>query len=209
MKWYAYPLALVAWLLIAIYLFILAWNMIGDHTVPTWNIYLVYVAAGFLVSSAVLSKLNLSWELDVFIQAALVLGPLLWYLNDRDPYKAPVYVFLIEAGYTGDVRVEFQHDENAKTKVGSVADTLFFRFDNQGGILLNEDFRTVRSSLVNNFFYLYPDGTKKKLNAIKKGETVSSDSTRYVFWEDTLAADKGQTKFMLMKLRRADKVTVN
>jgi hypothetical protein len=209
MKWYAYPLALVAWLLVAIYLFVLAWNMIGDHAVPTWNIYLLYVAGGFLLSSAVLSKLNLSWELDVFLQAALVLGPLLWYLNDRDPYKAPVYVFLIEAGYTGDVRVEFLHGENAKTKVGSVADTLFFRFDNQGEITLNEDFRTVRNSLEKNFFYLYPDGTKKKLNAIKKGETVISDSTSYVFWEDTLAADKGQTKFMVMKLRRADNAMSN
>ncbi|MFM2017980.1 MAG: hypothetical protein RL007_1636 [Bacteroidota bacterium] len=209
MKWYAYPLALVAWLLIAIYLFILAWNLIGDHAVPEWSIYFIYISASFLLCSFILAKLKLSWELDVFLQAALVLGPLLWYLNERDPYKAPVFVFLIEAGYTGDVRVEFKHDDNSKTKVGSTADSLFFRFNNEGEILLNEDFRTVRESLENNFYYLYPDGTRKKLQAIKKGETVASDSTRFVFWEDTLAADKGQTKFMIMKLRRADNTTGN
>ncbi|MCK6640262.1 MAG: hypothetical protein L6Q81_09250 [Bacteroidia bacterium] len=209
MKWYAYPLALVAWLLIAIFLFIIAWNLIGDHSIPDWSYYLLYISGGFLLSSFILAKISLSWELDVFIQAALVLGPLLWYLNERDPYKAPVYVFLIEAGYTGDVKVEFLHDENSKTKVGSTADSLFFRFNSQGEILLNEDFRTVRESLERNFYYLYPDGTRKKLESIKKGETVVSDSTRYIFWEDTLAADKGQTQYMIMKLRRADNTSGN
>lgn len=209
MKWYGYPLALVAWLLIAIFLFIVAWNLIGDHAIPAWSFYFLYIAGSFLLCSFILAKLDLSWELDVFIQAALVLGPVLWYLNERDPYKAPVYVFLIEAGYSGDVKVEFLHDENAKTKVGSTADTLFFRFNSQGEILLNEDFRTVRESMERNFYYLYPDGTRKKLQAIKKGETVASDSTRFIFWEDTLAADKGQTKFMRLKLRRADKATAN
>ena len=180
MKWYAYPLAIVAWLLIAIWLFIAGWNYISNTSLPDWHFWFLIVAGSYLAFSVILSKLNVSWELDAFIQVAFVLGPLLWYLNQRPGYTPPVYVFLIEAGYEGEARVDFSNEETTETKVRSTADTLYFKFTGQGRILLNEDFRTVREAISTRFYYLYPDGTQKKINVVAEGANVVSDSTSFV-----------------------------
>jgi hypothetical protein len=209
MKWYAYPLALVAWLLVAIWTFIFIWNWLGDAAQPEWAYLMLVVAAAYIGISVVLSKLNLAWELDGLIQVAFVLGPLLWYLNLRDPYKAPVYVFLIEAGYEGEAQVKFTNDEATKPQVRSTADTLFFRFDKKGQMVLNEDFRTVRDGIENQFYFLYPDGTRKKIRFIPEGTTVQPDSTQFVSFTDSIAAEKGKIEFMTWKIQRADKVDVS
>lgn len=205
MKWYAYPLALVAWLLVAIFIFIFAWNFIGDSKSPDWDYWLLIIAGSFLAISFVLSKLNFAWELEVLIQVAFILGPLLWFLNDREPYKEPVYVFLIDAGYEGDVRVFFANNDATKTQVRSTSDTLFFRFDAQGEILLNEDFRTVRDAISNRFYYLYPDGSRKKINVVQKNSVVAQDTIHYVAYEDTLVSEKGNIQFITWKISRADR----
>jgi hypothetical protein len=205
-KWYAYPLALVAWLLVAIYIFIFTWNALSGDPNPDWAWYLPAVAGVYLIATFILSKINRAWELEVVIQVALVLGPLLWYLNDRPPYKPPVYVFLIEAGFEGDARVYFTNDEATKTQVRSTADTLYFKFDGQGEILLNEDFRTVREAIENRFYFLYPDQSRKKITVIPEGTKVVTDSTAYVAYEDSTSSDKGKINFISWKVSRADRV---
>lgn len=205
MKWYAYPLALVAWLLVAVFVFIFAWNYIGDNVNPSWSYWILVVAGSYLLISFVLSKLTIAWELDGLIQVAVVLGPLLWYLNSREPYKPPVYVFLIDAGYEGEARVMFTNDEATKTQVKSTADTLFFRFDGQGKIMLNEDFRTVRSSMENQFYFLYPDNSRKRIEVIPKNSVVAPDSVRYVAYEDTLVSKNGNIEYISWKISRADR----
>ncbi len=207
MKWYAYPLALVAWLLVAIFIFIVIWNAVGDTVNPDWIYYLLVGAGIFLGVSIGLSKLNFAWELEVLIQVVFVLGPLLWYLNQREPYRPPVYVFFIEAGYTGEIRSTFTNDEKTKTQVRSTADTLFFKFDSNGEILLNEDFRTVRESMENRFFWLYRDGSRKRIPLIKKGTDIKSDSTVFVAYEDSIASPKGKMEFISWQLQRADKLS--
>jgi hypothetical protein len=206
MKWYAYPLALVAWLLVAVYLFIFTWNYVGDAPNPSWAWYLPAVAGCYLLCTFILSKVKRAWEMEVVIQVALVLGPLLWYLNDRPPYKPPVYVFLIEAGFEGEARVYFTNDEATKTKVRSTADTLYFKFDGKGEIVLNEDFRTVRESIENRFYFLYPDQTQKKITVVAEGTRVVPDSTTYVAYEDSTKSTKGNVEMMVWKVSRGDRV---
>jgi hypothetical protein len=206
MKWYAYPLAIVAWLLVAIYIFIISWNFLGDETNPGWAWYLPAVAAAYLLITFVLSKLGRAWEMEVVIQVALVLGPLLWYLNDRPPYKPPVYVFLIEAGFEGEARVSFTNDESTKTQVRSTSDTLYFKFDGKGRMLVNEDFRTVRESIENRFYFLYPDQSKKRITIVPKGTRPASDSTMFVAYEDSTASTKGKIEFISWQISRADRV---
>lgn len=205
MKWYAYPLALVAWLLVAVYILIFAWNFLGDSANPEWSYWLLVVAGFYLGISAVLSKVKLAWELDGLIQVAVVLGPLLWYLNQREPYKPPVYVFLIEAGYEGEARVMFTNDDATKTQVRSTADTLYFRFDGQGKILLNEDFRTVRAAMGNQFYYLYPDNSCKKIDVVLKNSVIVPDSLRFIAFEDTLVSEKGNIQYISWEISRADR----
>lgn len=206
MKWYAYPLALVAWLLVAIYIFIFAWNFISDDPQPGWLWYMLAIAGAYLIASFILSKLHRAWEMEVVIQVALVLGPLLWYLNQREPYRPPVYVFMIEAGFEGEARVFFTNDEATKTQVRSTADTLYFKFDNTGEIILNEDFRTVREAIENRFYFLYPDQTRKKIAVIPKGTKPAADSTTFVAYEDSTAAAKGKIDFISWQVKRADRV---
>jgi len=206
MKWYAYPLALVAWLLVAIYAFISTWNYVGSTPNPEWAWLLPTVAGAYLLVAFVLSKIKRAWELEVVVQVALVLGPLLWYLNERPPYKPPVYVFLIEAGFEGDAKVIFTNDEATKTKVRSAADTLYFKFDGDGKIVLNEDFRTVREAIENRFYLLYPDLTRKKIAVVPEGTNVSPDSTSFVAYEDSVASTKGKIEFITWKVSRADRV---
>lgn len=206
MKWYAYPLALVAWLLVAIYLFIFTWNYVGDAPNPSWAWIMLAVAGSYLAVSFVLSKIKRAWELEVVIQVAFVLGPLLWYLNERPPYKPPVYVFMIEAGFEGDARVLFTNDEATKTKVRSSADTLYFKFDGKGTIVLNEDFRTVREAIENRFYFLYPDDSRKKISVLPKGTKPAPDSTVFIAYEDSVSSTKGKVDFITWKVSRADKV---
>jgi hypothetical protein len=206
MKWYAYPLALVAWLLVAIYIFIFTWNFVGDAPNPTWAWLMPAVAGFYLLCTFILSKINRAWEMEVVIQVALVLGPLLWYLNDRPPYTPPVYVFMIQAGFEGEARVYFTNDEATKTKVGSEADTLYFKFDGTGEMTINEDFRTVRESIENRFYFLYPDQTRKKITVVPKGTTVPADSTAFIAYEDSTKSEKGNIELMIWKVSRADRV---
>lgn len=206
MKWYAYPLALVAWLLLAIWIFIFTWNYIGSSAMPPWHYWMLAFTGTYLFISFVLSKFNLSWELDAFIQVVFVLGPLLWYLNQRPPYKPPVYVFMIEAGYEGEARVSFaQKEEEMETKVRSTADTLYFKFDGDGEIFLNEDFRTVREAISSRFYFLYPDGSTKKIHVVSKDATIQPDSTVYVAYEDTVVSVKGNIHYISWEVVRADR----
>jgi hypothetical protein len=206
MKWYAYPLALVAWLLIAIYAFISVWNYVGSTPNPDWAWLMPTIAGTYLLAAFVLSKIHRAWELEVVVQVALVLGPLLWYLNQRPPYKPPVYVFMIEAGFEGNAEVLFKSDDATKTKVRSAADTLYFKFNGDGKIVVNEDFRTVREAIENRFYLLYPDLSRKKISVVPKGTTSTSDSVSFVAYEDSVASTKGKIEFIRWKVSRADRV---
>jgi len=205
MKWYAYPLALVAWLLVAIFLFIVTWNWLGELPNPEWYLYLPIGAVILVGVSVGLSYLKFAWELEVLIQVVFVLAPLLWYLNLREPYRPPVYVFLIEAGYTGHARISFTNDEATKTQVRSTADSLFFRFNAEGQMVLNEEYGMVQDGMQNRWYYLYPDGSRKKIEVVDVTKFHSTDSTRFVAVQDSIASNKGKIEFIQWTLQRADK----
>ena len=133
------------------------------------------------------------------VQVAVVLAPVLWYVNIKEPYKRPVYIFIVNSGYTGKLNVYFNHAKDAPTNVRSKADTLYFHFDKQGEILLNEDVAYIKKSIHEQLFYLYPDKTKRKIMPAKP-EVLPADTTMPVLLDDSIEAEKGQINVIHYKL---------
>lgn len=195
MKFYRYPLAIVAYALIFIYLVVLAWHLLGGSMPPFFWYYFLMGAGAYLFISFILSLLKLNWELDVLIQVAFVLGPVLWYVNQREPYKRPEYIFLINSQHKGALDIYFSNAKETETKVRSTADTLFFKFDRSGEILLNEDRDYVRLSMKKNLFVFFADGTRKRVQFCKS-DSLPSDTLNKVLVEDPMEAVKGKIKVL-------------
>ncbi|HTL81693.1 MAG TPA: hypothetical protein VL651_08310 [Bacteroidia bacterium] len=182
MKFYRYPLAIVAYALIFVYGVAMAWIKMGDMTPASYWLWFPGIAGIYLACSFILSKIKMTWELDVVIQVALVLAPILWYVNQKDSYKRPQYVFVAEPDYKGELEIHFSSDKNAPTNARSIADTIYFKFDNTGRMLINEDGEYVKKMMKKNLFFFYPDHTKKQIPFVEyggpkpKGEFVQMDS---------------------------------
>jgi hypothetical protein len=195
MKFYRYPLALVSYSLIGIFLIVLAWHRLGGNAMETFWYYFPAGAAFYLVIAFVLSKLNFQWEWDTAIQVAFVLAPVLWYVNIKDPYKRPVYIFIVKEDYKGNLDVNFNLEKDAPTNARSTADTLYFTFDDDGQILLNEDATYIKESMRKRLFFLYPDTKKKRVQFADKNK-LPADTTQKVLVEDSVEVEKGRLKAM-------------
>ncbi len=156
-------------------------------------------AAFYLLVSFVLSKMNLQWEWDVAVQVAFVLAPVLWYVNIKDAYKRPVYVFVVNSGYKGKLDVNFNLEKDAPTNAHSNADTLYFNFDEDGQILLNEDVAYIKEAMRKHLFFLHPDASKTLIPIADK-KSLPLDTTKEVLVEDSVELEKGRMKVMHYRL---------
>ncbi|MCX6311794.1 MAG: hypothetical protein NT084_09170 [Bacteroidetes bacterium] len=195
MKFYKYPLALVSYALLAIFGLAYGWNWLANAKLETYWYYFPEGAGIYLLIAFVLSKLNIQWEWEVAIQVAFVLAPVLWYVNIKDPYKHPEYIFVVNYGYTGKLDVIFNLEKNAPTNAHSTADTLYFNFDEHGEILFNEDVAFVKAAMKKNLFLLYPNASRSRIPFVEKS-ALPSDTTKVVLVADSVEADKGRMKVM-------------
>jgi hypothetical protein len=198
-KFYRYPLSIVSYALIAIFVLAYVWNRLGHAELETYWYYFLAGAGIYLTIAFILSLVKLQWEWDVTVQVACVLAPVLWYVNIKEPYKRPVYIFVVNSGYTGDLKVFFNHAKDAPTNARSTADTLYFNFDKQGEILVNEDVSYIKKSMHEQLFYLYPDKTKRKIT-LAKLDKLPADTTLPVLLDDTIESEKGKINVMRYRL---------
>ncbi len=201
MKFYRYPLSIIAYALLGIYLFAVAYHWLGGKVMDDYWLYFPAGAGIYLLIAFVLSKLNIQWEWDVAIQVAFVLGPVLWYVNQREPYKRPEYIFVVRSGYTGPLTIYFSQSEDAKTNVRSTADTLYFRFDDRGEIQLNEEADYVQQSMEKNLFYLYADRTKRRVTFAPDTLQLPADTTKAVLVKLAPETEKGRMKVLHYRLQ--------
>ncbi len=199
MKFYKYPLAIVSYALLVIFLLACGWNGLAHSKLEPYWYYFPEGAGIYLVIAFVLSKLNIQWEWDVVIQVAFVLAPVLWYVNIKEPYKHPVYIFVVNSGYRGKLDVIFNLEKDAPTNAHSTADTLYFNFDENGEILLNEDVAFIRDAMKNHLFFLYPNASKTRIPFAEKN-ALPSDTTTEVLVADSMETDKGRMKVMHYRL---------
>ncbi|HET6992897.1 MAG TPA: hypothetical protein VFJ43_16295 [Bacteroidia bacterium] len=199
MKFYRYPLALISYALLVIFAFAFAWNYLGHSKLETYWYYFPAGAAFYLTLSFILSKLNIHWEWDVAIQVVFVLVPVLWYVNIKEPYKHPTYIFVVNSGYAGKLDIIFNLDKNAPTNAHSTADTLYFNFDENGEILLNEDVAYIKEAMKKQLFFLHPDATKTKIPYAEKN-ALPADTTKEVLVADSVEAENGRMKVMHYRL---------
>jgi hypothetical protein len=199
MKFYAYPLAIVAYALIAIFGLAAMWNYLGHAQLEHYWYYFPEGAGIYLLISFILSRFEIQWEWEVAIQVAFVLAPVLWYVNIKEPYKHPTYIFIVNSGYTGKLDILFNHDKNAPTNANSKADTLYFNFDEQGEILLNEDVDFIKGAMKKDVFFLYPDASKTRIPFVEKN-MLPADTTRIVLVADSVEAEAGRMNVMHYRL---------
>jgi hypothetical protein len=198
-KFYRYPLAIVSYALLAIFVLAYAWNWLGNAALETYWYYFPAGAGIYLTISFILSKIKLQWEWDVAVQVACVLAPVLWYVNIKDPYKRPVYIFIVKSGYTGKLDVYFNQEKDAPTNARSKADTLYFKFDDRGEILLNEEAEYIKESMHKQLFYLHPDASKVKISPAQLN-ALPADTTKPVLVDDSIEAEKGKMKVLHYRL---------
>lgn len=199
MKFYRYPLSIIAYALIFIFLIVLAWHWLGNKPLAEYWYYFLIGAGIYLTVAFVISKITMAWEIEVLIQVVFVLAPVLWYVNQREPYKRPVYIFLINSQHSGKLDIYFSNEKSTETKVRSTADTLYFKFDKNGEILLNEDREYVRESMRKNLFIFYADGERKRTDFYKQ-DALPADTTKKVLVEDRMEAENGKMKVMHFRL---------
>lgn len=199
MKFLRYPLSIIAYALIFFFLVVVAWHWLGHNQLAFFWYYLPMTAVAYLAAAFIVSKIKMPWELDVLIQVFCVLGPILWYVNQREPYKRPEYIFLINSEHSGNLDVYFSNEKSLETKVRSTADTLYFKFDKNGEILLNEERDYVRQSIRKNLFIFYSDGTRKRTKFYDKN-ALPADTTVKVLVEDSMEAEKGKMKVIHFRL---------
>jgi hypothetical protein len=203
MKWYSAPVSLLAYLLVVIFLFSMAWHSISGNEMAAYWWYVPAAAGGYLLFAFILQLLKFDWELEVLIQVALVLGPLLWYLNQREPYQPPVYVFIVKSDYEGELQVNFAEENELKTRVRSDADTLYFAFDDNGRILVREDYNMVLDALHNRLYTVNRGGVKKKILTVKENQAVPADSVNTMARMVKTNTDKGRIKSIELKVGKS------
>lgn len=205
MSFYRYPLALIAYSLLAIFALAYGWNWLGEAALETYWYYFPAGAGIYLIISFCLSKLNLQWEWDVAIQVGFVLAPVLFYVNIKEPVKYPTYIFIVNSGYTGKLDVIFNLDKNAPTNARSTADTLYFNFDSEGEILLNEDVDFIKLAMKNQLYFLNPDASKHKIESVEKN-ALPLDTTKIVLLKDADESENGRMKKMHYRLNYPPKL---
>lgn len=187
------PIAVVAYSMLVVTGFVWLWNYIAGTSLSQFWFIIAGIAGIFLVLAFVLSLIRIHWEFAVLIQVALVLGPLLYFINNNEPYRPPVLVFLVNGGYTGTLEIAFK--ETAETQVKKRTDTLFFPFDVDGKIQLQEDYRMVKTAMEKNCYYLYNDRSRELIPFVAGPKAMPADSAKKI-----LVSRPSQTKGAKMQV---------
>lgn len=203
MKFYRYPLAIVSYALLAIFLLAFLWNWLAKAPLEAYWYYFPAGAGIYLLLSFILSKLKLQWEWDAVIQVMLVLAPVLWYVNIKEPYKRPVYMFMVKSGYTDKLDIYFDHGKDAITNANSTADTLYFKFDDNGEILLNEEEDYVKKCMHEHLYYIHPDKSKEKIFPAR-ANAIPADSTKTFVLDDSTEMADGKIHVIHYHLSRGN-----
>jgi hypothetical protein len=204
MKWYSMPVAVVAYSMLVVLGFAALFNYIGGSPLSTFWYVIGIIAAAFLVAAFILSKINLHWEITVLIQVALVLGPVLYFVNNNEPYKAPVFVFVVNPGYDGPLEITFK--ETAETQVKKRADTLFFPFDVEGKIQLQEDYRMVKAAMETNCYFMYTDRSRDRIPFVRSRTMLPADSTKKVLISGESEVQGSKMKLLKYEVKKAGEV---
>lgn len=204
MKWYIMPIAVVAYAMLAVLAFVTIFYRITDEWPSEFWQIVGITAVVFLVLAFVLEKLNLHWELTVLLQVALVLGPILYFVNNREAYKPPVFVFLVNVGYEGPLEITFA--DSAETQIKKRADTLFFPFDVEGKLVLQEDYRMVKAAMEKRCYFMYTDRTRKLIPFVARNGKLPADSTQSVLLQGETDALKSKMKVMRYEVKRSNQV---
>ncbi|MBI3509244.1 MAG: hypothetical protein HY064_01170 [Bacteroidetes bacterium] len=191
MKFYKYPLSLVAYAVLFVFAASYGYHRLGKMEMAHFWYLFPACAAGFIFCSFVLSKITMPWELDVILQVAIVLAPVLYIINQREEYRQPVFIFVMEPGYHGTLQIHFNTDKNAPMNARSTADTVYFRFDEYGRILLNEEALYVQKMMKKNLFIFYPDHTKQHIPFVDKNRKPDKNF-EIVVMEDSAVMKKGR-----------------
>lgn len=204
LKWYSMPIAVVAYSMIVVTGFVWLWNYIADTQVSQFWYIIAGIAGIYLVLAFVLSLLRIHWEFAVLIQVALVLGPLLYFINNNEPYRPPVFVFLVNGGYTGPLEITFK--ESAETQIKKRTDTLFFPFDVDGKLQLQEDYRMVKNAMEKNCYYLYNDRSRELIPFVSRPNAVPADSTKKILVSRASQTKGAKMQVLNYEVERAGKV---
>lgn len=199
MKFFRFPIAIIAYALLGIFIFAWVYFLIGDKTPPAYWYLFPAGTVAYLLVAFILEKLKLSWELEVVIQVAFVLAPVLWYVNQREEFKRPVYIFVVNPVYTGELDINFNFNHDEPTNARSLSDTLYFKFDEDGRLTLNEEAKYVEECMQKRLYAIYPDHTRKLIRFVKKDQ-LPSDTTARVLVLDTAIAEKGRMKELRYRL---------
>jgi hypothetical protein len=201
MKFYRYPLALIAYALLFIFLFAFTWYQVLGETkqLPDYWYNFLIAAGAYLIISFILSKLKIHWEWDVLIQVVMVLAPVLWFVNQHEPFKRPVYVFVSTPTYKGKLDIIFKRNKKGQTNAHNPADTLYFKFDEEGKIVLNEEADYVRTCMQQNFVIRDAAGKMTKIEFVK--DTAYQDSTKRFLIEHKPEVEKGRYAVMHFELK--------
>lgn len=204
MKWYTMPLAIVAYSMLVVLGFAALFNYIGGTPISLFWQIIGITAVAYLVLAFILSKLNIHWEITVLIQVALVLGPVLYFVNNNEPYRPPVFVFVVNPGFDGPLEITFK--ETAETQVKKRADTLFFPFDVEGKIQLQEDYRMVKVAMETNCYFMYTDRTRVRIPFVRSRAMLPADSTKKVLVARESEAEGTKMKLLRYEVRKAGDV---
>ena len=174
MKFYRYPLAIIAYSLLFVYGVAMAWYKVGGLAPASFWLLFPAFAGSYLLISFILSRLKLNWELDVLVQVVFVLAPILWFVNRKEAFKSPEYVFIVEGGYSGQLEIHFNYEKDAPTNARSTDDTVYFKFDGNGRMLINEAGEYVKKMMKKNLYIFHPDHRRERVS-LENGVNVTAN----------------------------------
>lgn len=148
MKWFTYPIAVVAYCIFAAMLLAGIFN--GFHYSGFW-LWAVGAALVFLLAAFLLTKVSWSDEGKVALQIALCLAPLILMSNFTENKKKQVRLFIVPENYTGKLQITFVSPRELKQT--SKSDSVVVQFDERGKTFSSDDYRRVMRDIENHLCY--------------------------------------------------------
>lgn len=153
MKWFTYPIAVVAYCIFAAMLVAGIFN--GFNYSQFW-FWAVGAALLFLVAAFLLTKVSWSDEGKVALQIALCLAPLILMSNFTENKKKQVRLFVVPENYTGKLQITFVSPREMKQT--SKSDSVVVVFDENGKTFSSDDYRRVMRDMENHLCYRSKSG---------------------------------------------------
>lgn len=148
MKWYTYPIAVVAY---CIFGAMLAAGFFNDFQYSQFWLWAVVAAFVFLIVAFILTKLSWSDESKVALQIALCLAPLVLMSNFSENKRKQVRLFIVPENYNGKLQITFVSPRELKQNTD--ADSVVVRFDENGKTFSSDDYRRVMRDMESHLCY--------------------------------------------------------